>query len=117
MIVQNRPANGGVQVAAVVLHGIGVDDLLIVVGGREIDHFSGVAETNGREQFDFTGFKREDHFVRAAEHAAFTLGAGLGLGHVIDAEDHVLRRHGKGQTVSRRQDIARAEHQDRCLNL
>ena len=54
---------------------------------------------------------------RRAERAAFALGAGLGLGQVVDAEDHVLRRHGERQAVGRRKNVVRAEHQHRGFHL
>ncbi len=49
--------------------------------------------------------------------AAFTLGAGLGLGQVIDTEHHVLRRDGERQTVRGRKNVARTEHQHRGFDL
>ena len=58
IIVQNGTAHRGVQEAALVLHGFGVGDVLIVVGGGQINHFAGIAQPNRCEGFDFAGFKR-----------------------------------------------------------
>ena len=117
MIVEDHAANRGVDELALHHHGRGVRHVLIVVGGGEIDHFTVVAETNRREQFDFLRFEREDDFFGQSEGAAFALGAGLGLGQIVDAEDHVLRRNGERQTVGRRQNIVGGKHQHRSLNL
>jgi len=56
------------------LHGDGVRHVLVVVRGGEVDDFTGVAQANGREQFHFAGFQREDDFIGGAENAAFALG-------------------------------------------
>ena len=57
------------------------------------------------------------HFIARTERAAFALGLRLGLRHVVDAEDHVLRRNGERVTVGRRKDVVRAEHQHRGFHL
>src|SRR5262249_46848954 len=61
--------------------------------------------------FDFAGFERKVDVFSRTEDAAFALGAGLVLGEVVDAENHVLRRNGKRQTVRGGKNVARAEHQ------
>ena len=99
------------------LHGLGVRDVLIVVRGGEVDDFAGVTQANGSEQFDFTGFECEDNIFGGTEDAAFALGAGLGLGQVIDTENHVLRRNGERQTMRGRKNVARAEHEHRRFDL
>ncbi len=97
--------------------GLGVRDVLIVIRVGEVDHFAGVAHADGREQFDFAGFERHDDFFARAERAAFALGLRLGLGHVIDAEHHVLRRNRERIAVGGRQDVVRAEHQHGRFHL
>src|SRR5208282_81543 len=99
------------------LDGLSVRHVLIVVSGRQVDHFAAVTQTDRSEQLHFTSFERENDFVGLTEDAAFSLGAGLGLRQVIDAEDHVLRRNGERQTVRGRQDVARAEHEHRGFHL
>ena len=94
-----------------------VGNVLVVVRGDEVDHFAGVAQTNRSEQFDFAGFESERNVFGSAEYAAFALGAGFGLGQVIDAENHVLRRNGQRQTVRGRKNVARAEHEHRGFDL
>ena len=116
--IENHAADGGLDELPLHLHRIRCactswSSYAVV----EVDHFAGVAQANRREQFDFAGFQREDHFLGRAENAAFALGAGLGLGQVIDAEHHVLRRNGQRQTVRGRQNVARAQHQHRRFHL
>ena len=117
VVVENDAADGGLNELALQLDRNGVRHVLVVVSGGEVDDFTGVAQTNRSEQFDFAGFESEHDFFGRAEYAAFALGAGAGLGQVIDAENHVLRRNGKRQTVCRRQDVARAEHQHGRFDL
>ena len=45
VIVQDGASDGRVQEAALRVHWLGVDDFLIVVGGQQVDHFTGVAQT------------------------------------------------------------------------
>ncbi len=47
----------------------------------------------------------DDHFFHRAVDLAFTLGTVAGLGEVVDAEDHVLRRYGDRLTVLRVHDV------------
>ena len=101
VVVEDHATNGGLDELAFHLHRNGVRHVLIVVRGGEVDDFTGVAQADRREQFNFAGFQSQDHFVRGAEHAAFTLGAGASLSQVINAEDHVLRRNGERQAVRR----------------
>ena len=117
VVVKNHAADRGVDELALHHHGLGVRHVLIVVGGGEINHFTVVAETNRREQFDFAGFERQDDFFGHTERAAFALGSGLALGQIVDAEHHVLRRHGQRQAVGRRQNVVGGKHQDRGFHL
>ena len=117
MIVEDHAADGGVQELLVQVDRLGVRNVLIVVGVGEVDHLAGVAHADRREQFDFAGFERHDDFFARAERAAFALGLRLGLGHVIDAEHHVLRRNGQRIAVRGREDVVRAEHQHRSFHL
>ncbi len=92
-------------------------NVLIVVGGGEIDHLTGIAQTNGRQQFDFARFQREQNFFHRTESTALTFGAGLGLGQIVDTQHHVLRGHGQGKSVRGREDVPRRKHQNGRLNL
>ena len=96
---------------------LGVRNVLIVVGVGEINHLAGVAHADRREQFHFVGVERHDDFFARSERAAFALGLRLGLGHVIDAEHHVLRRNRERIAVGGRQDVVRAEHQHGGFHL
>ena len=115
--VENHAADGGLNELPFHLHGNGVRHVLIVIGGGQVDHFARVAQADGGEQFHFAGFERQHNFFGGAEHAAFTLGAGLGLGEVVDAQHHVLRRDGERQAVGRRKNVARAKHQHGGFDL
>src|SRR6266851_2851186 len=117
MCIENDAPDGGLNELPLHLDGNGVRDVLIVIGRGEVDDFTGVAQTNRGKQLDFAGFQRENNFIGGTENTALALGAGFGLGQVVDAKDHVLRRHGERQAVRRRQDVARAEHQHRCFHL
>src|SRR5215470_17044133 len=115
--IENDAADGGLDELALHFHRLGVRDVLIVVSGGEVDDFARVTQANRSEELNLSGFQRENHVFGRTEHAAFTLGAGLVLGQVIDSENHVLRWHGKRQTVRGRKNIARAEHQHGCFDL
>src|SRR5258707_6518383 len=115
--IKNDAPNSGLDELTLHPDGNGVCNVLIVVRGREVDDLTGVAQTNGSEQLDFAGFERQNNFLGGAEDAAFALSAGLGLGQVVDADSHVLRRHGQRQAVRGRQDVARAKHQHRRFDL
>src|ERR1700688_2107686 len=115
--IENHSADGGLNKLTLHLDRNGVRHVLIVVSGGQVDHFTGVAQADRGEQFDFASFQREDDFIGGAEDAAFTLGTGLSLGEVIDAEHHVLRRNGERQTVRRRKNISRAEHEHGSFHL
>src|SRR5579863_4339678 len=117
VVVENRAAHGGVQELLFELDGLGVHHVLIVIGGGEVNHLAREAQAHWRQDFHFAGFQRQDDFFNRAERAAFALPAGLGLGEVVDAENHVLRRNDQWHTARRRQHIARAEHQHGSLNL
>src|SRR6202140_3832315 len=115
--VENDAADGGLDELTFHLDRNSVRHVLIVIRGGQVDHFAGVAQADGSEQFHFAGFQRENNFIGCAEDAAFTLGSGLGLGEVIDTQHHVLRRNGERQTVRWRKNVARAEHEHGGLHL
>src|ERR1700760_44277 len=93
VVVENDAADGGLNELPLKLDRNGVRHVLVVVRRGEVDDFTGVAQTNRSEQFDFTGFEREHDFFDGAEDAALALGAGARLGQVIDTKNHVLRRN------------------------
>ena len=71
-VVEDGAADGGGDVLAVVLDGLGVGEVLIVVGGAHFKHGAGVAETNGGEGLDLFGFEGHEDFFDVGEDAAFT---------------------------------------------
>src|SRR5215472_289438 len=117
MRIEYDPADSGLDKLALHLHRLGMRHILVVVGGGEVNDFTGVAQANRSKQLDFASFQRKDDVLGGTEHAAFTPRAGLAFGQVVDAQNHILRRHGQRQAVRRRKNVARAEHQHRRLNL
>ena len=96
---------------------LGVDHVLIVVRGGEVDDLAGVAQTDRGQRFHLAGFLGQHHFVDVGEGAAFALGARLGFGQVVDAEHHVLRGHGDRLSRCRRQNVVRGQHQHAGFHL
>ncbi len=62
-------------------------------------------------------FERHDNFFDLAEDAALALGSLFGLGEVVEAEHHVLRRNGDRVSVGGRENVARGKHQDGGFDL
>ena len=117
VIVEDHAADGGVQELRFEIDRLGVRNVLIVVSVGEVDHFAGVAQANRREQFHFAGFERHHDFFREPNARPSPFALRLGLGHVVDAEDHVLRRNGERIAVGRRKNVVRAEHQHGRFHL
>ena len=107
MIVQDGPADGRSQESALRVHRLGVDNLLIVVGGHQVDDFAGVAQADRAQSFHFSRFERQQHFFDVGKGAAFALGARLALGQVINAQHHVLRRDRNRLARGGRQNVVR----------
>jgi len=108
VIVEDHATDGGFDVLAIERDRIGMQHILAVIRLGEIDHLSGVAQTDRREGFHFAHFEREQNFLNRRESAIFALRSVLGLGQVIDAEHHILSRNGQGLTRCRRQNVVRA---------
>ena len=117
VVVQNRAAHRRVDERALDLHRLGVNDVLIVVRGGQVDHFAGVAQTDRAQCFHFAGIERHQHFFDVGKRAAFALGSRLRFGQVVQTEHHVLRRHGDRLTRSGRQNVVRGQHQHAGFNL
>ena len=107
VIVENHASHSGGNELAFEIDRCGVRDVLIIVGGSEIDHLAGVAQTDGRKQFDFARLQSEHNLFHRTEGATLAFGSRLCLGQIIDAEDHILGRHGQGQAIGGRQNVAR----------
>ncbi len=75
------------------------------------------ADRHERVQVQSAVFIGQDGFVHAAEGRAFTLRAGTDLGQVVDAQDHVLRRHRHGTAVGRLQKVVRGQQQEAAFRL
>ena len=117
MIIENHAPDGRVQKLLRKIDGLGVRHVLIVIRVREVNHLAGVAQADRSEQLHLSGIERHDDFFARAEGAPFALGLRLGLGHVVDAQNHVLRGHCQRVAVGRRKDVVRAEHQYRRFYL
>ncbi len=92
-------------------HRFGVRQILIVVRRGHVEHGAGVAQTDRRQGLDLLGFERHEHFFDVGEDAAFTLGVDLGLGEIVETENHVLRGDGDGLTGCGRKNVVRRQHQ------
>ena len=92
-VVQERPADRGLDDAAVPPHPDArlQIDVLVVVGDAQV--------------------------LGVGEEPILALGAGALLGHVVDAEHHVLGGHGHRGAIGGRQDIVGREHQHLRLHL
>ena len=66
---------------------------------------------------DLIGVKGGLHFPRGAEDHDFALFEGTFQGHVVQTEDHVLRRHDDGRAVGGRQDVVGAHHEHAAFDL
>ncbi len=116
-IVEDGAADGGGDELTLVLDRLRVGEVLIVVSGAHLEHGAGVAKTDGAEGFDLAGFERHEDFLDVGEDATFALRTLLGLGQVVEAEHHVLRRHGDGLTRRGREDVVRGEHEHGRFDL
>src|SRR5208282_5389880 len=110
-------ANGSLDELPLNLHRFGVGYVLGIEGGGQVDDFTRVTQTDGGEQFDLASFESQINVLRGTKHAAFALGARLGLGQVIETENHVLRGNGERQTMRGRKNVTRAEHEHRGFHL
>ncbi len=99
------------------LYRLGVNDVLIVVRGGQVDQFARVAEADRAQRFHFACIQRHQHFFDVGEGAAFTLRARLRFGQVVETENHVLRGHGDRLTGSRRKNVVRRQHQHAGFDL
>src|SRR5207253_6907507 len=72
---------------------LSLHDALPILRTGHIDYFAGIAQANRRKRFDFARFQRQQHLVNVGESTAFALGAGLGFGHVVNSQNHVLCGH------------------------
>ena len=86
------------------------DNILAVLQGAGTNLHNGV-------QVDGLFVVGNHYLLRRIEHLAFALdgvlgGVLTGLGHVVQTQDHVLRRYRDRRTVGRVQDVVRRQHQD-----
>ena len=83
-----------VDEGALDLHRIGVNDVLIVIGGGQVDQLSRVTQADRGKRLDLAGIECKQNFFNVGEGAAFTFSTGLALGQIVETEHHVLRGHG-----------------------
>src|SRR5581483_1038753 len=117
VIVQDGASYRSVQVLALIGNGFGMSDVLIVVRGHEIDHFTTVAQADGSERLYFARVQRQQHFLDIREGAALAFCARLAFGQVINAKNHVLGGHGDRLSRRRRKDVVRRQQQYARLDL
>ena len=117
VIVQDGAAHRRVQEAALVMHFVGVSNVLIVVGSGQVDHFTCEAQADRRQGLHFARFQSQHYFIDVGERAAFALRARLPLGQVVKPKNHVLRGHGDGLPGCGRENVVRGQHQHAGFNL
>src|SRR5262249_6008588 len=117
LLVQNDTPDRSVQDLVLNRLNLGSKHVLVVTRSRKVLKLARKTQPDWRQRFEFAGLQRQHHIVGVPERAAFTLGAGLRLGQVIDAEDDILRRNRDRRAVRRRQDVVAREHQDRGFDL
>src|SRR5215813_1413843 len=116
MVVEQHAPDGRVD-GAIDFTDRGLDHVLCIALGVEIDQTALVAQADLGLRRDLFGVEREHHLFRRGEGAAFALRALQRAGHVVTTEHDVLRRHGDGLPRGRREDVVRREHQDLRLDL
>ena len=57
------------------------------------------------------------HLIHVSKHCAFAAGVNLFTGHVVDAQNYILRRHDDGFTTGRRQNVVGRHHQCATFQL
>src|SRR5271157_827481 len=96
---------------------LSVDHVLVVIRGRQVNHFTRVTQPNRSERLHFARFLGEQDFVDIGKRAPLALGAGLGFRKVVNAEHHVLRGYGDWLARRRRQNVVRCQHQNAGFHL
>src|ERR1022692_4956799 len=117
VVVQNGAAHGGVDECTLDSYRLGVNDVLIVVCSGQVNQFARVAEANRAQRFHCARVESHQHFFNVGKGATFPLGAGLGFGQVVEAEHHVLCRHGDRLTRSGRKNVVRRQHEHAGFDL
>ncbi len=84
---------------------------------RREQHAAVPAQADARLEVHVLVVVRDADFLGVGEQALLALGARPLLGHVVDAEDHVLARHRDRRAVGRLQDVVGGEHQHLRLHL
>ena len=69
------------------------------------------AHLDPRMQVDTTTAVGTLHLFGVSERHTLTLGVNAITGHVVEAQDHVLRGHNDGVTRRRRQDVVGRHHE------
>ena len=117
MVVEDDAAHRGVDDLVLDVLDFGVDHVLVVVDGGEVDQLARVHEADRGQRLHLTVLQGEDHVVHARERAPFALGALLLLGEVVAAEHDVLRGHRDGLPGGGGQDVVGRQHQHGGLDL
>ncbi len=117
MEIHDHPADGGVHDTGLELLDIGVEQVLVVEVGLEIDQLARVAHADLRVRLDDALVERQQHRVEVVEDAPLALRPGLAHGQVVAAQNHVLAGHRQRPAVRRAEDVVRGQHQHLALDL
>ena len=81
--------------------------------------FHPLAQTHGDfgTQLNLAGLVGAVHFFHVGKQAAFALGVDFVAGHVIQAQNDILRRHDNRLAVGGRQHVVGSQHQGACFHL
>ena len=117
VVVEDDPAHRGVDDLVLDVLDLGVDHVLVVVDGGEVEELTRVHEPHGGEGLDLLVLEGDEHVLAAGEGPALALRALLLLGEVVAAEHDVLRGDGDGLPVRGREDVVRGQHEHAGLDL
>ena len=117
VVVQNHAADGGLDELVVQCDGLGVQEVLVVVGGGQVDDLAGVTQADRRLEVHLVAFQGQEDVFEVGKGFALALRSRSGPGQVVQAQHHILRGHGQGLAVGGREDVVRAQHQNRGFDL
>ena len=116
--VEDHPPDRGLEVEVLDPLRLGVQDVLLVRLDGHVEEVAGVDHLDRLQRVDAAGW-RGPGSTSSIEAKTLRRSPSERLlgGQVVDAQHHVLRRHGERLAGRRRQDVARRQHEDARLEL
>ncbi len=115
--VENQPPDGGIDELMGHFAHVGAHDRLVIVLGGQVHQQAGETVPDRREPPHHAVVEGEHRLIVGPENPPLPLRAHFGLGQVVAAQHDVLAGYGDRLAIGRRQDILRAQHQHRRLDL